>query len=1025
MSKIQDIIEQIGSFLDSDDRSMTPRLARLAADYAEGCRQLNRELAECGNVLRSSTLRQAQKFNVGFQPPLTDRFRLLNFPLRDEWCDICRLYNLELPPKLDTETVERLLNSDEERERTAAALIAEWPETARHGSLARQLNLLRRILAVATTGCPTWQNNLTEVEKRYLAELGRDTEEALARNDLERLEAICRELNSPELRSTPDPALMEKLRRAVRSGQEQRMEQRQNALLDQLQAAYAAMDAALLGQLLEEWRKLLTDPLAAPDENARTVIREIEQFLDGRRREAAQQQEFERLRTELLVKLDDNAPFAEIDRLYQSLRLLDRPIEGALVRRVETLTAEARLEAARRHIRHTVYGITAALLLTGATAIALLAYQYRRTLSSSVRSMQKLIEEGNPAGALALYDKLQQESPRVAGTSRITALKEQALNKRTAAETERLNTSREFEFLASELSPLLTAAGFSPSRASGLLAEGEKLQNRLTDAERVRFLAFKSEFARLTEERKKAQEKKFSDAAAKLIAMLQAPGATAELLENTVKQFNELLRGSKGSVEPAILENSRSLFERRSTALRNRLDREKSEQELLRALTAPDEIYSYLDALARVETELPAQAPEFARARALLPLYRAMTSADFVDSTPPDDWRPESAATYLGPRQLDLMQYARPEPDLKALTAEFDRKLKSLADLFTAPGDFYELAFRTADGRQCFFYAEEQPRAERTRSTQDVREITLDTVLEPGRLGTPTVIKVTRSGNSWRFSVVPGFLDKIRFPAEFTELAGWDPLKPEEFPKPAHLRFLEATREKIARAKSHSELENLVLRQLRQLTADTAMNPYQQKALFRQLLTMLPRLSHFYASSAAYAESVRQAPEEEQPEWYNPAAYLDAEHEIASFREGLAEFPAQLDRLQEQRTFLQRFYKALLSRRISAAAVVVRKDGGFMLHRFRKPQPQELFLLTRFRTGEVETDRLLPLPERVWADAADLEGELGGNCFPGQVLYCSDSLELTPAFFAKWQEEASKLNPDPVLSPALKPLNIP
>lgn len=1031
MSKIQDTILQIEQFLSSDDQSMTPKLIRLAADYAEGCRQLNCDLADCRKQIDRGALLEAKERNRAFHPPLTERWRMLNFPKREAWCALCRLYQLNIPSPLDDKTAETLLEEESERERDAAALILEWPRVAREGTLREKVLLLRRILASGAPGKATWNSNLTSLEKAYLDELYREAKSACAQNDGERLEAIHRELCSPELREAPDSEVMEKIASAIRAIQERRLKERMNALLDALSGAYAEMDAAKLETLLQQWHMLVSHPLARPDEAAQNVLKEIHAFLEKKKRDLERKENFQKLRAELIDKLDTCASFSEVNRIFQAMKLLELPLEKALVTRVEALEDEHRRETTRRHVRHSLYGVCASLLVAGLTFLAIQIWQFRRALSTSENSLKQLIAKKNYAGALAFCDTLAAKNPRVAASERIAALKEEAGEQLRNQEKQRESSRKEFSYLAGELERTLTPETFAPERVAELLADAEKLYEQLDEKERVLLQHFKTVRTQLEEQRRRDLEKRFVAHTTELTSALSAIEesltdasrlAQAEKDAAGIAKKYDSLEKENRALNAALLARCRQAFDLQYNAFQSKLKRETNHFRTVRNLTAPPGIFEYLEALEQLPVHAPELEAEYRIAAARLPLYRAMHAMNFISGAPKPDANLESSA-FSGPYQLDMKQYLRPEPDLSALVAKILANLTPLREQFEVSGDFYELIFQDNQGGRYYFYSEKAPRIERSRNTHAVRELLMDVVTEAGQLGKPTVIQVRMGNGSVRYSIAPDDLKEWKLPQEFASCENWTPLRPEEFSKSRHLAFLNELTSKLRQTKSHDELETILLRHLRQLAADSDMNPAMQQPLLRKLLLQLPLLSHFYEPVVEKtADICGVVPEEINQDWCNPDIAFSQQGR--QFHEIRASFPAKLERLQAEREFLGRFFRALLSRRISPAAVVVRTESlSYKFHKLRESPPTELFLVSRETAGTIACDRLRLLPSKLWNEGNDLPVLLGKECFAGQVIYASDLAEPCEEFFAKWKAEGGKLEIE--LNPALLPENLP
>ncbi len=114
MAKIDEVIYEMESMLTGGNVSDTPRGKQLANIYTSLCRELNQELAKCAELFHSGAYAEACTLNFNSRPPLTARWKVLNFPKRAEWIALCTVFHWEIPPELDEETIRQLLDNQQE-----------------------------------------------------------------------------------------------------------------------------------------------------------------------------------------------------------------------------------------------------------------------------------------------------------------------------------------------------------------------------------------------------------------------------------------------------------------------------------------------------------------------------------------------------------------------------------------------------------------------------------------------------------------------------------------------------------------------------------------------------------------------------------------------------------------------------------------------------------------------------------------------------------------------------------------------
>ncbi len=1048
MSKIKDIITQIEQFLGGADQSVNPRLNKLASDYAQACRALNKDLEECRDLIRQGTLPDAQRINNRYKPSLVERAALLDFSGRGEWCSICGMYSLEMPPSLDLETVRRLRGSNSADEKSAAELILEWRKIARSGGNAERVHLLRKILRVSSEGAEIWRKNLVTIEKNYLRELYTEADRSIDAGDYAKLEEIHRELCSPDLVVEPDEKTLTKIRSVLGGEQKKRLQKELDGLLNELTDAYSEMNRKQLEELMLKWQALLSNPLAAPDAAARETVDKITEYLDRCRHEEEMNIRFRQLRQELIGQLDDGKPYSEIDNTYQALILLDLPLEDSLVKRVEILRETTLLEARRRHIRHSIYGVAAALLVVGAVSFAIYTIQEHRTYRAAEDNMKQLIAAGNYQGAIELFEGFGKTSPKLAADTRLAALREDALKKKRLVDDQYKFALQEFNHFAADFDENLQYEKFQENLSTELLGKMENLRQYLSETQRGKILEYQKKHTELSEQKKREREDNFIKLATAKINEMKtltasivpvntydalAGQASVENYDGEAKkitrQFQSIIRQAKPQLEAALIERNEQLFQYQANAFQARIKREVAHREILQDLGAPHTIYEYLDALAKLETEEPELAKTYARAISWRPLYNAMMSdwgGSFQDAQAISKRGEEvKLAAYMGPVQLDWLQ-CLPSEEAARICERVHADLKDYLDnTLLKWSDYYELVFPDEKGMKYYFYMVNLPQVDRSKSTQEVRELIFETVTQAGQTPRPTIMKAQRKNNKYTFTVASGYLDGLNFPANLGEPAGWNPQRPEVFLKAEHLRIMSTVVEQISKARNISELENILIRHLKQVIDNRDMNPFVQRQIIDKLLEQFPKISNLYGS----AESLRRKYSSEPgrvADWLRPTECADHPDEVKRFGEDLDALRDELNKMIDSKSFLQQLYFRVLSRQLVPVGLIVQKaDQSPVLFKLTPNKPVGLYRLLRKSDDATSGDRIAAVPSELWDGSKSLTEVLGKDAFPGQIVYGLEQGQPDSEFFGAFIREAKEKNITIIPAPALWPVDIP
>ena len=95
----QPIVDEIRSFVQSVDQTLTDRIKEVAVLYVQACNEVNQRLRRCDEFLqkglRSEAIHLAQT-----EPVLLDQLAILDFAERPQWEELALMYGLPAPPQL-------------------------------------------------------------------------------------------------------------------------------------------------------------------------------------------------------------------------------------------------------------------------------------------------------------------------------------------------------------------------------------------------------------------------------------------------------------------------------------------------------------------------------------------------------------------------------------------------------------------------------------------------------------------------------------------------------------------------------------------------------------------------------------------------------------------------------------------------------------------------------------------------------------------------------------------------------------
>ena len=1024
MSRINELITEIRTFLAADDQTLRPGLRRLAAEYAAAVKGVAAELNECRSLIAHGLLRDACALARRDEPDLIERVSILNFPGVERWRELCSSYGLEVPPELDIATVARLSGAVSPDERTLAELIVEWRRIARSGGVCERLGLLRKIVELTPPeGRRQWQSSLMELEKSRLAEIEHAGEAAAASGDFDRLEALNLELAAPGWAVEPPRELRERLSALLAPELKRRFERRVEEQLAKIAAAFAAMDAEGVRSRLAEWEALATEPGAEIPPDALQQVAEARRWLEGVDAEQRKEEEFRELRSRLIRQFDDGAAFPEINRTYQSLKLIGLPLDesGALDRRYEVLAAAAQREASRRHIRNLVYGIAAALVI-GATATILIWYnQYSGQVEATAAELQELIDAGNYAAALELCDGLERESSAVATAPAIVALRGEAVAGNARLEQRNRDDLAQLARLEERLPNL------REDEAAEFTAALDELRPRLTGDGAARAEALRLGVAEMLRLRQEERDNAFSAACDQAVAGLNAlfsaiqgeelPAESA--VSAALNGARQLISGAS-QVSQTVVDTRRVELELLGGKVEVAFKEAQRRRELEAAIDTPENWSDALEALRRIPVEAPDLATRYAAAVAAMPRYAALLENlggvdNFRDREKFRQMFEHNQGLHPGIWQQDLAFGAPLDiRDPAAATALRD-KFAEFIRLTSSDSDFYETVFRDNKKRPYYFYTAVEPTCERRSGFNTLRAVDFALRLRAGGDERHVVLTVRQdaAGGAWFLLNPANNHSGFELPDSFSAPDSWNG-RDIVFRKSAHFRFLSDMLKELEAAGSFSEVEQVLAQRLNGIVGAGEMNPFARLYITVNLMKLLRECSPFYQPLDRVIAEL---------EGISGLRNILSPVEVAQNEELVKKIDAALGAVDvgaiiRDRNYNERLFQQVLQREVIAAGIIhENSDGRLVIHSFTDELPPELYVLTDASGAGLE--RLTRLPDVAAGEA--FPESVSGRLFPGEMVFGFRDRLDTGAFYAKLAQEAERAGARILRRPRLCP----
>jgi hypothetical protein len=599
-------VDEIRSFLQASDQTLSDGLRELAAAYVNACQEVNQRLRRCDEFLlkglRSEAIDLAQT-----EPLLLDLLAILDFPERPQWEEISLVYGLPAPPRLLLATAEALNEAYAVVQPQEHLLRKHRLLALRRAPLAERLGVMRE-LAHLDANNPVWADDLREFEKARLRQIEHEVQAANPQTDAALLTRICDEVRQTPWQAPPPHPLVQKVEKAARQGARHKSRQSLQKLENELHEAFGARDVGKAKRLRGQWEKESREADLPPDDPLWERVSPALDWLGGQERKQAEERGYQAALDQLKLALETNAAAPELQRRGQAVWAFERGMPPELEARYLTVL-DGLNAAARRRKKRLLIGTLAGLFLA-VNLVALVAYKANqaRRVNGTVQDLKEMLSDGHLALARTYLDKLEHEDPHAFGAPKVVELANRL------AEEEKKEAQRQalFKEALKEAEAAATTDLKDPTllRVQALASSAEEkyavrqLEARRTERAQDEKLQKDREFAsRLNDVRDKVQRLE------KMVGRPLEAAAAGELLDEVDKQVALLLREAAGHTKERR-EQAR-LLHSRFQVLREDFERQKSEVQLVNRMTLSlslNNVPQYVEALEQYAKEF-AQSP--------------------------------------------------------------------------------------------------------------------------------------------------------------------------------------------------------------------------------------------------------------------------------------------------------------------------------------------------------------------------------------------------------------------------------
>jgi len=421
MPSAHECINQIQHILSAGEAVAKEKVAELVWAYASACQQVNEKARKCLELLRQGRRADAQR--LAKEPPdLGQELRLLDFPERSQWLDLCETAGLPIGQGLDVDALDGIVQEIYSEGGALDRLLKTFKRMSiGRAPLADRLRLLREIRR-ADPQRDLWTEDVRTFEAGRQVELLKEGEAADASGDLRTMESILAELKSGEWLSPPARFIAAVERIVIPHRRRYAME-RFAELTGDLHEAHGRMDEQRCRFLLSQVEAVVSQTGVSPDAATETAIEPVETWLEqldaGRQEDAA----FEAACAALELAIDENKDRLALEKLAGPVFRFERGMPELLAARFNSRMEELGRKAKRRFAL-TLTGVIGGVLILAGLVTAVIVWQSRSSERERWRGeIAGALEKGDLEGTGRLLAGVAERNPEVAAAPEIEALR--------------------------------------------------------------------------------------------------------------------------------------------------------------------------------------------------------------------------------------------------------------------------------------------------------------------------------------------------------------------------------------------------------------------------------------------------------------------------------------------------------------------------------------------------------------------------------------------------------------------------
>jgi hypothetical protein len=479
--QIEDLVARIRAAVRNG--TVGPDIELLRNAYDDHAKEINRRLRTAAQWLREGLTGEALHFVECHPDSLAAAAAIEMGPDLQHFMELCTQAGIELPARIDEDIAAEISNAYAHHREIEPLVRKHRLASLMGGPASLRIKILRQLVE-QDAASSLWKLELRTAVGLRIREIAAAASEAEERLDIAAIDRLRSELSRGPLREHPSASACARNLSQCRQTTQQRLDEKDlKVLAGALHVAVGEHDVAEMRTSVEGLQAILARGLATIDGNLVVDVKTAESWLAGHDRAHQEEQDHRQACEEIESLLDNDAPWREIERIWNGVVASDRPIAEQMERRVRVRQQEA--AATRRMTTSVIVASVVLLVASVAAAIGwtITSLNRKATVAEYITQISAAIERNDVEAATAVVDRLLTESHGVRSASKLGPVLEW-VDESTRAANE---ADRRF---GTELSTLYDLEGSSEShvkRADRVLGMARTIsQKELATRERSR-----------------------------------------------------------------------------------------------------------------------------------------------------------------------------------------------------------------------------------------------------------------------------------------------------------------------------------------------------------------------------------------------------------------------------------------------------------------------------------------------------------------------------------------------------------